>query len=97
MEVLGNRVLIEQVMVRKKSVLLSSDHKATENFDVTRRILSISEDAEPTRLKVGDNPVFGKFSEPSALSIIEKDDNRIVSHLIYNIDDIVGIDDEQSI
>ena len=98
MKVLGNRLLIEQTMIRKTALLVTSkDQAALDNFDVTRRIIEISTTAEPTELKVGDNPIFGKFSEPSALSITEKSHEKIVSLMIYNLDDIVGIDDEQSL
>lgn len=94
MKVLGRRVLIEQTMIRKVSVLVSSkDPNSIDNFDITQKVIGIGNDVPADTIEIGDTPILGKYSEPSAVKVIEKNDNKMISHIIMDYDNICGIDD----
>lgn len=92
-KVLGNRVLIEQIMTKKESSLLLTDKQKqdTQNFDIERKIIMLGD--EVTTVDLGDIPIFSKYGEPEAVMIISKDDDKMVSHIIMSVEDIVGLEE----
>lgn len=95
MQVLDNRVLVEQLMVAKKSkIILGKDVKADEKFDVSFKVLALGPGVpKDTLLKVGDKPIFGKYVDFHGVKVIEKTADKEVLHVIVMYDDIIGIDD----
>lgn len=94
MKVLGNRVLVERVAVKKKSVLIEhiNQKEAPETFDFTDVVIQLGPDVKPGVINIGDIPIFGKYATESALKIIHKDDKGFTTHLIMEVDNIVGIE-----
>lgn len=96
MKVLGNRVLVEQIMTKKKSALVSLNAKkdSEENFDIKKIIIGLGPDVDTDRIAIGDIPIFGKYAEPAAIKVLSKDDNEVKAHLIMDYDNIVGIEED---
>lgn len=94
MKVLGKRVLIEQTMVRKKSALLleNKDPNSIDNFDMSQKIIQVGSDCPIGEINEGDTPILGKYSEPSAVKVIEKSQDKMITHIIMDYDNIVGVD-----
>ena len=98
MKVLGRRVLVEQVMVEKKSsIIIPESQKKTgkpeDNYEVTFSIIQIGNDVPEGLIEVGDKPIFGKYVDFNGVKVIEKSKEKEVLHVIVGFDDIIGIDD----
>lgn len=95
MQVLGNRVLVEQLMIPKKSkIIVNKDAKAEEKFDVSFKVIEIGPDVpQTTKLKVGDKPIFGKYVDFHGVKVVEKTAEKELLHVIVMYEDIIGIDD----
>lgn len=95
MKVLGNRILVEQVMTRKSTLIQANIKKdAEENFDIKRVVLQVGPDVPPGTIEVGDIPIFGKYAEPTSVKIFEKSDQVVKALLVMEYENIVAIDDD---
>ena len=96
MKVLGNRILVEQTMTKKKSALVALNAKkdSEENFDVKRVVIQVGPEVPSDVIKVGDIPIFGKYADPAAIKILNKDDNGMLAHLVMEYENIVALDDD---
>jgi co-chaperonin GroES (HSP10) len=92
---LGNRVLVEQVMIKKQSLIIkpgNAGEQASE-FDIYFKVLALGESVpENSQLNVGDIPIFAKYVDLGTMKIIEKTEKGLMSHIIVHYDDIAGID-----
>jgi len=99
MKVLGNRVLVEQKMVSKKSQLLLPDTVSDkEKFDFYFTVLQVGPGCptdEADRIEVGDTPVFSQYVNFQGTKLIHKDDAGMIVHVIVVYDDIIAIDNDQ--
>lgn len=95
MEVLGARVLVEQVMIQKeRAVIMPNQANQEDKFDVTFSVLQLGDGCpKDTKLKVGDKPIFGKYVDFHGVKVVEKATKKEVLHVIVMYDDIIGIDD----
>jgi len=95
MKVLGRRVLVEQLMVKKETKIITSrvGEENPDEFDSSYKVLQLGDDCPKDIIKVGDIPVFGKYVDFSGIKVIERSNNRMVSHVIVPFDDIIGIED----
>ena len=95
MKVLGNRILVEQVMTRKSKIIQANVKRdAEENFDITRVVLQVGPDVPPGTIEVGDIPIFGKYAEPTSVKIFEKSGEGVKALLVMEYENIVAIDDD---
>lgn len=94
-KVLGNRVLVEQIMTKKNSKLLLTPDQQTnpDHFDIERKIIMIGDEVAANRLEIGDIPVFSKYGEADSIKIISKTDEKMISHLVMHVENIVGLDE----
>lgn len=92
--ILGNRVLIEQIMTKKESnlILTAKQKEDTENFETERKVIMVGLGVNKEEIEVGDIPVFGKYAVEDSIKIVSKTDDVLVAHLVMNVDNIVGID-----
>lgn len=92
--ILGNRVLIEQIMTKKESnlILTAKQKEDTENFEIERKVIMVGLGVNKEEIEVGDIPVFGKYAVEDSIKIVSKTDDVLVAHLVMNVDNIVGID-----
>lgn len=92
--ILGNRVLIEQIMTKKESslILTAKQKEDTENFEIERKVIMVGLGVNEQEIEVGDIPVFGKYAVEDSIKIVSKTDDVLVAHLVMNVDNIVGID-----
>ena len=102
MKVVGDRVLLELVSIRKKNVVIESvDEKDTRNFDMSMAIKQIGSTvegrADSEGVKIGDCVILGQHVQYLASSLIHSEGNKVfVWHHIIPYDDIIGIDDENT-
>lgn len=94
-KVLGNRVLVEQIMTKKKSSLVLTPDQKTDpdNFEIERKVIMLGDEVEEGKIAIGDIPVFGKYGEADSIKIISKDDNKMISHLVMHVENIVGLEE----
>ena len=102
MRVTGNRVLIEQVSVRKKVVIKTLKDDDEANFNISFEIKQIGanalEQAKLDKVGEGDFPILGQYTNMLATSVIHTDANKVyVMHHIINYDDIIGIDEKNPV
>jgi len=93
MKIHGERVLIEQIMTKKKSFILKPDsHVNEDDFDISLKILQLGDRCDKQRFKVGDVPILDKFAEADAIVWVEdsEDKNSRKMHIIMNCGRIVG-------
>ena len=93
-KILGNRVLIEQIMTKKESnlILTAKQKEDTENFEIERKVIMVGRGVNKEEIEVGDIPVFGKYAVEDSIKIISKTEDVLVAHLVMHVDNIVGID-----
>ena len=99
-KILGNRVLVEQIMTVKESnlILTAQQKQDTDNFDIQKKIIMIGDEVYPEgRFVIGDIPVYGKYSVEDSIKVITSTDQRMVAHVVMHVDNIVGIDNEPEI
>ena len=95
MKVLGSRILVEQTMTRKSSIIQANVKlDSEENFDIKRIVLQVGPNVPPDTIEVGDIPIFGKYAEPASIKIFEKTDKVMKALLVMEYENIVAIDDE---
>lgn len=96
MKVLGKRVLVEQKMTEKKSLLIVPDNVTQEEkFDFKFTVLQLGDECPTDLLKVGDSPVFAKYVQFHATKVVKKDAKEMIVHVIVHYDDIAAIDNEE--
>lgn len=93
MIVLGKRVLIEQTATRKKSAIHVLGNKEDANiFDISFKILKLGDNLpEGHKLKVGDEVVLGRHSQPNPIKEVLNTNDKTVFLLIAHYEDIEGI------
>jgi len=92
MKVLGKRVLVEEIMIKKTSKIIRIDEKDPTTFKIDHKVLQIGKECE-TDLKVGDVPIFGEHTPMNTRKLIEGGKDKLIFNIIVHIEDIVGIDD----
>ena len=95
MKVLGKRVLIEQKMVKKKSVIIRTNNSKEEDvYDIHFKVLQLGSECPENEIKVGDTPIFGKHTQFNTVKVLKKTEKEVILNAIIHYDDIEGIDDE---
>lgn len=95
MQVLGKMIVVEQSMIKRKSNIIRLDKETKEQFDVQNRIIQFGPDCpNDSPLTIGCIPIISPFAQIYGGKTISKTDDKLVTHVIYDIDDMVGIDDE---
>lgn len=95
-QVLGNRVLVEQIMIRKKSKIIvpGKDEVNPDQFDIYFKVIDIGDGVpKDTKLQVGSIPIFAKYVDLGTMKILEKSNEKMISNIIVHYDDIAGIDE----
>lgn len=98
-KVLGNRVLVEQIMTKKESslILTKEQKQDTDNFHMERKIIMLGDEVAKGRLEIGDIPIFGKYAVEESIKIVEKIDTKteykMIAHIIMHVENIVGLDE----
>lgn len=96
MRVLGERVLIEQVMTEKQSkIILPKGAKKEEGFDVTFKVLQVGDEVPAGKMVEGDAPVFSKHVQFDGVKKVEDTATKKIMHVIVHYEDIIAIDNEQ--
>lgn len=96
MKVLGKRVLVEQVMTKKKSkVILLDGADKKDTFDISFKVIALGPKCpkEKSSIKIGDIPIFGTHTQFEGVKVLKKDSNGMTTHVIVHYDDIIGLDD----
>ena len=94
-KVLGNRVLVEEIITSEESVLILTDEQKKDNDKVTieRKILMLGDEVAQGRLEIGDIPVFSKYAMPDSVKVVTKSEKRLEVQIVMHVDNIVGLDD----
>lgn len=97
MKVLGQYVLIEQTMIKKKGVIsLDALEDRKDQFDFYYKVLQLGSKCEGEVL-IGDFPIFSEHVRFSGVKLILKNSNKMIAHIIVHEGDIIGTDNELSI
>lgn len=98
MKIFGQRVLVKQIMTRKKSKLVGlGGVKNPDLFDVTQKVTMISPDYTKGDIAIGDVPIFARYADLGNTKIITKQEDYMETDIIVHVDDIIGIDDEDAV
>lgn len=105
MKVVGERVLVEQILTKKQSkiILSEADKKNKEmGFDAKFTVLQLGSKCPKgeDEIQVGDNPIFSKNVTFEGVKVIEEKKEggqlvKSVAHVIVHYEDILGADNEQ--
>ena len=99
MQVFGKRILVESTRTKKKAtvdLILPGNVKNQDDvYDYVFKVIQVGPDCPtegPNMIAVGDTPIFGKYCEPAAVKMVEKDEKKdiMIVHSVYHLDDIVG-------
>ena len=93
MKIFGNRVLIEQIMTKKDSLIIttaSEDDK--DQFNVTSKVIALGSQLKE-KIKVGDIPILHKFAQADTIVNVDKsEDGKVVTlQLIMDCERITGV------
>lgn len=94
MKILGNRVLVKQVLAKKDSkiVLLDNDKNKENVYDSTITVLQLGTNVnEETDAIVGKEVAINPHATPLYVNILEKTTDKIESELVFHFDDIILI------
>lgn len=94
MKVLGENVLIKQVLKKKVSLVITGSKENDENvYESDLEILEVGPGIKED-FKKGDKPVIANWAEPIAIKVIKgkTGDAEIIRELVYRIGDIVALD-----
>ena len=99
MKLFGKRILIESIAAKKKSSLILKENAKNQEdlFDITHKVIGVGPDCpkdEENKLNIGDIPVFGAYAQPFSVKIIEKNNDRTITHMVYYYDDIAGVEED---
>ena len=104
MKVVGERVLVEQILTKKQSkiILPRADKTKEMGFDAKFTILQLGNKCPKGEgeIQVGDNPIFSKNVTFEGVKVIEEKKEagqlvKSVAHVIVHYEDILGADNEQ--
>jgi len=93
---LGNRVLLEQIMVKKDTkVILPGKQQDESQFDIYFRVAALGEKVpEDSKLKVGDVPVLAKYVDLGTMKVIHKSDKKgMYALIVVHYDEIAATED----
>ena len=104
MKVVGERVLVAQILTKKQSkIILPGAAKNKElGFDAKLTVLQLGNKCPQGEgeIQVGDNPIFSKNVTFEGVKVIEEKKEagqlvKSVAHVIVHYEDILGADNEQ--
>ena len=104
MKVVGERVLVEQILTKKQSkiILSGADKNKEMGFDAKFTVLQLGSKCPKGEgeIQVGDNPIFSKNVTFEGVKVIEEKKEggqlvKSVAHVIVHYEDILGADNEQ--
>ena len=104
MKVVGERVLVEQILTKKQSkiILPGGDKNKEMGFDAKFTVLQLGSKCPrgEGEIQVGDNPIFSKNVTFEGVKVIEEKKEagqlvKSVAHVIVHYEDILGADNEQ--
>lgn len=93
MKLFKNYVEVEQVMTAKESnIILPETASDAEKFEVTQKVVGKGPDC--VSIEIGDKPIIAPHFQEYGRKLIEgsKEDGKLVFHVIFNEDDIVGVE-----
>lgn len=97
MRPIGDFIVLEQKMVKKKSAIILTDKTPDESkFDFSFKIIRIGEDCK-RKIAIGEIPILAKYRTIHAIDVLEKDDNGMLCHIMVHENDIVGVDEPDEI
>lgn len=92
MKVLGQRVLLEQVAVRKKSAIHVLGEKSNPDiFDITFKIIGMGNGVPLGILQIGDQVVLDIHCSPNPIKEVSKTNDKTVYHLITHFENIEAV------
>mgnify|MGYP001258066328 CR=1 FL=1 len=94
MRVLGENVLIRQVLKKKVSLVITGSKENDENvYESELELLELGPDVKEN-FKKGEKPVIANWAEPVAIKVIKgkTGDAEIIRELVYRVGDIVALD-----
>ena len=102
MKVVGERVLVEQILTKKQSSLIITGSDKNMGFDAKFTVLQLGSKCPKGEgeIQVGDNPIFSKNVTFEGVKVIEEKKEagqlvKSVAHVIVHYEDILGADNEQ--
>ena len=104
MKVVGERVLVEQILTKKQSkiILPGADKNKEMGFDAKFTVLQLGSKCPKGEgeIQVGDNPIFSKNVTFEGVKVIEEKKEagqlvKSVAHVIVHYEDILGAENEQ--
>jgi hypothetical protein len=98
MRVLDQYVLVEQIMVKKDSmIILDKAKNESEKFNFTHKVIAKGSECKRD-IRIGDEPIFTKYAPQNFVlaRVIEKTDTRMVNHIIVHENDIIAIHDPET-
>ena len=106
MKVVGERVLVEQILTKKQSKIILTESDRNKNkemgFDAKFTVLQLGNKCPKGEgeIQVGDNPIFSKNVTFEGVKVIEEKKEagqlvKSVAHVIVHYEDILGADNEQ--
>lgn len=101
MKVLGDFVLVEQILTKKvNSKIILNDAKPEDEliYTQTLKVIEVGPDVKQ-EIKVGDIPILATWAEPVALKVIsgKSGDEIITREAVYKGEFIVAIDNPQEL
>lgn len=94
MKIFGERVLVKQIMKKRKSLVITPGGATNpDQFDVTQEVTMLSPDYDRGQINVGDIPIFSRYANLGDTKVIKKTEDYIETDIIVHVDDIIGIDD----
>lgn len=100
-KVIGNNVLVEETLTKKSNGIQLLNEDASNENVYTSEMVIIDFSPEGVgfsrHLAIGVKPIIIHYAEPLATKVIEgkAGDEKIVRHLIYSLEHIVGIDNDE--
>lgn len=90
--VLGEFVLVKQVMKKKNSRIITDAAKdENEKFDFYYEILEVGNECK-RGIQVGESPIFNQYVKFQSVKIVHKDNEGMTAHVIVYESDIIAID-----
>lgn len=100
-KVIGKNVLVEETLTRKSSGIQLLNEDANDENVYTSKMVIIDIGPEGVgfsrNLSIGAKPIIIHYAEPLATVVIEgkAGDEKIVRHLIYSLEHVVGINNDE--
>lgn len=93
MKLFKNYVEVEQILTRKdSSIILPETAKESDKFDISQKVTSLGPECK--NLKEGNVPIMSPHTQEFGRQWVRgtKEDKEMVFNVIYNEDDIIGIE-----